>query len=108
MRANAPGAQLLDAHLVSEAQAREEGDACRIFEGHPEGVWVLTVHGPYEGTSRTMRMFVDATSAKQLCGEEISPNAPPPAPDHPGITGTPCPPETPSAPPPAPKYTSGT
>lgn len=65
--------QMVDAQLVSEAEARRLADACNTFFGHPDGVWVLTVRGFFEGTTRTMRFFLDATSGEQLCGEEIIP-----------------------------------
>jgi hypothetical protein len=91
--------ELLDAQLVSEAEARRRADACGTFFGHPEGVWVLTVHGTFEGAIRTMLLFLDATDGEQLCGEEINPEATPYPTLPPGTTATPVPtvpPETPT------------
>ena len=62
---------LIAAQLVPEAGARAQADACSTFEKHPEGVWVLTVHGQFEGEPRTLRLFVDAVNGEQLCGEQI-------------------------------------
>jgi hypothetical protein len=92
---NSPGAELLDAQLVPEATARagEVSSPCGSFEGHPDGVWVLKVRGTFEGMTRTMKLLLDATTGKQLCGEEITPPLPP---DHPGVTSTPVPPQTPT------------
>jgi len=63
-------AELLEARLVSEAEARRQSDACNTFTGHPDGVWLLQVRGTFEGSERTMLFFVDAVSGVQLCGEE--------------------------------------
>ena len=63
-------AELLEARLVSEAEARRQSDACNTFTGHPDGVWLLQVRGTFEGSERTMLFFVDAVSGAQLCGEE--------------------------------------
>lgn len=68
-----PEIQMLNAQLVSEAEARQLADACETFFGHPDGVWVLTVHGFFEGAARTLRLFLNATTGEQLCGEEIIP-----------------------------------
>jgi hypothetical protein len=65
--------ELLDAALLSEAAAREQAEACSTFSGHPDGVWLLTVRGTYEGLTRTLDLFPDATSGEQLCGEEVAP-----------------------------------
>jgi len=62
--------ELLEAHLVSEAEARLQADACSTFAGHPEGVWLVRVRGKFEEMERTMLFFVDAVSGVQLCGEE--------------------------------------
>ncbi len=86
---NGTDAELLQARLVSEAEARKECGVPCDFEGHPEGVWVMHVRGTFEGATRTMLLFVDAATGKQLGGEEIDPNAPSPEPDHPGVTDTP-------------------
>jgi hypothetical protein len=83
--------ELLDAKLTSEAEARELADACNTFMGHPEGVWVLTIRGVFEGMTRTMRLFLDAVSGVQLCGEEIHLNATPWPTMPPGVTATPVP-----------------
>gem|GEM_PF-3324459 len=96
--------ELLDARLVSEAEARRGADACDTFMGYPDGVWVLTVRGTFEGMTRTMRLFLDATTGEQLCGEEINPEATPYPTMPPGTTATlvpTVPPETPTPLPPA-------
>ncbi len=72
-RAQGEGIELLGAELVPEAEARRRAAACGTYSGHSEGVWVLTVRGTFEGTGRTMRLFLDATSGQQLCGEEMAP-----------------------------------
>jgi heat shock protein HslJ/Tol biopolymer transport system component len=64
--------EVLDAALLSEASARQQADACNTFTGHPDGVWLLTVRGTYEGAVRTLNLFLDAITGEQLCGEEIS------------------------------------
>jgi hypothetical protein len=63
-------AELLEARLVSEAEARRQSDTCNTFTGHPDGVCQLQVRGTFEGSERTMLFFVDAVSGVQLCGEE--------------------------------------
>ena len=65
--------ELLDAELVSELGARRLADACSTFESHPDGVWVLLVRGSFEGMTRDVRFFVDASSGEVLCGEELTP-----------------------------------
>jgi hypothetical protein len=85
--------------LLSEADARRMAEACATFFGHPDGVWVLTVRGEYEGARRTLRLFLDAETGEQLCGEEVAPFATPAAtgPDvvlrepSPAVTATPAP-----------------
>jgi Tol biopolymer transport system component len=67
------GVELLDAALLSEASARQMADACSTFFGHPDGVWVLTVRGTYEGMTRTLDLYLDAITGEQLCGEEVTP-----------------------------------
>jgi len=69
--------ELLDAKLVSEAEARNRADPCSSFMSHPDGVWLLTVRGQFEGMARTMLFFLDATTGEQLCGEEINLEATP-------------------------------
>jgi hypothetical protein len=83
--------ELLHAELVSEAEARRRADACNTFEGHPDGVWLLTVRGTYEGMTRTLNLFLDATTGEQLCGEEINLEATPEPTMPPGVTATPAP-----------------
>jgi len=34
---------------------------------------LLTVRGTYEGRTRTLDLFLDATTGAQLCGEEVAP-----------------------------------
>ncbi len=82
---------LLEAKLVSEAEARKSADACNTFESHPDGVWMLTVRGVFEDQTRTIRMYLDATSGEQLCGEEINLNATPWPTLPPHTTATPVP-----------------
>jgi len=65
--------ELLDAELVSELGARRLADACGTFQSHPDGVWVLLVRSSFEGMTRTMQFFVDASSGEVLCGEELTP-----------------------------------
>jgi hypothetical protein len=89
-QANGPDLELLTAVLISESEARQGQSPCGPFSGHPDGVWQMTVRGTFEGSLRTMRMLLDATTGAQLCGEEIDPNSTP-APDHPGLTDTPVP-----------------
>jgi len=62
--------ELLEAHLVPEAEARRQADVCNTFEGHPDGVWLLLVRGVFEGSERTLLFFVDAVTGVELCGEE--------------------------------------
>ena len=81
----------LDAKLTSEAEARQLADACNTFMSHPDGVWVIAVRGIFEGMTRTMRLFLDAVSGEQLCGEEINLNATPCPTLPPGTTATPVP-----------------
>jgi hypothetical protein len=87
----------LYAKLVSEAEARNRADACSAFFGHPDGVWLLTVHGYFEEMTRTLNLFLDATSGEQLCGEEVMPAATPLPGSPPGVTVTAAPTETPAA-----------
>jgi hypothetical protein len=89
--------ELLYAKLVSEAEARSRADACNTFFGHPDGVWLLTVRGYFEEMTRTLNLFLDATSGEQLCGEEIAPDVPPQPSLPPNVTATPAPSETPVA-----------
>jgi hypothetical protein len=65
--------ELWDAALLSEASARQQAAVCSSFFGHPDGVWLLTVRGTYEGMTRTLDLFLDAATGEQLCGEEIAP-----------------------------------
>jgi hypothetical protein len=95
---------LLEAKLVSEADARQFADACNTFESHPDGVWLLTVRGVFEDQTRTIRMYLDAPTGEQLCGEEISVNAthwptlpPPPTPQPPPAATFPLVPSAPIA-----------
>ncbi len=59
--------------LLPEAEARRRAHACSTFIGHPDGVWLLTVRGAYEGVTRTLNLFLDGTSGEQLCGKERIP-----------------------------------
>jgi hypothetical protein len=79
--------ELLDAQLMSEAEARRLSD-CGI-EGHPDGVWLFIVRGFFEGSTRTLRQFLDATTGENLCGEEIAPSATPLPTLPPDLTPTP-------------------
>ena len=88
--------ELLDARLVSEVEARGQADPCNTFMGHPDGVWLLTVRGQFEGMARTMLFFLDATTGEQLCGEEINLDVTPEPTMLPGVTATPAPTATPS------------
>ncbi len=82
---------LLEANLVPEAEARKSADACNTFETHPDGVWMLTVQGVFEEQIRMIRMYLDATTGEQLCGEEINLNATPWPTLPPRTTATPVP-----------------
>ncbi len=66
------GVELLSAQLVPEAESRRRASACSTYFGHPEGVWDLLVRYPLEGQVRTVRLFVNATTGEQLCGEEVA------------------------------------
>ncbi len=90
-----PDVELLFAELVPEAEARQQGMACATYMGHSDGVWLLAVRGAVEGAARVTRLYLDATSGAQLCGEEIDPSTlPTPTP-----TPTPPPTATPTPPP---------
>ena len=80
---------LLEAKLVPEAEARQSADACNTFEGHPDGVWAFTVQGVFENQTRTLQMYLDATTGEQLCGEEIIMDATPWPTLQPETTATP-------------------
>ena len=80
---------LLEAKLVSEVEARQSADACNTFESHPAGVWQFIVRGKFEDQTRTLRMYLDATTGEQLCGEEIILNATPRSTMPPRTTATP-------------------
>jgi len=82
--------EILDAQLMSEADARHRADACATFTGHPDGVWAITVRGQFDGLTRVVEQFLDAVTGENLCGEEIAPT-----PD-PNITATPLPPGWPT------------
>ncbi|HET9223301.1 MAG TPA: hypothetical protein VFO07_12400, partial [Roseiflexaceae bacterium] len=57
---------LLEAQLVSEAEARRQQD-CRTSQGHVDGVWVLSVHGTFQAGIGTMRVGLDAASGREWC-----------------------------------------
>jgi len=58
---------------VAEAAARQWAGPCATFVGHPDGVWLLTARGQFEGQERPVTLFVDATTGAKLCGEEVLP-----------------------------------
>ena len=89
---------LMEAKLMSEAAARQSADACSTFESHPDGVWMVIVRGVFEEQTRTIRMYLNATTGEQLCGEEISVNATPWPTLPPDATATPVPPSSTSIP----------
>ena len=89
---------LREAKLVSEVEARQAADACNTFESHPDGVWLLTVRGVFEDQTRTIRMYLDATTGEQVCGEEIILNATPWPTLPPHATATSLPPSSTSIP----------
>ncbi len=64
--------ELIEGQLVTEAAARDLNGPCSSFAGHPDGVWLLTVRGEFEGQTRTMRVYLNATTGDQLCGEEVT------------------------------------
>ncbi len=88
------GIELISARLVPEAETRVPWSPCSTFFGHPDGVWLVTVHGTFDGLARTMLYYVDATTGESLCGEEITPGATPWPTMPPGTTATPVPTET--------------
>lgn len=88
------GIELISARLVPEAETRVPWSPCSTFFGHPDGVWLLTVHGTFDGLARTMLYYVDAMTGESLCGEEITPDATPWPTMPPGTTATPVPTET--------------
>ncbi len=88
------GIELISARLVPEAETRMPSSPCSTFFGHPDGVWLLTVHGTFDGLARTMLYYVDAMTGESLCGEEITPGATPWPTMPPGTTATPIPTET--------------
>jgi hypothetical protein len=57
---------LLEAQLVSEAEARSQQD-CRTSQGHVDGVWLLSVHGGFQAGIGTMRVGLDAASGREWC-----------------------------------------
>ncbi len=65
--------ELLSAWLTAEATARRWGGPAGTFTGHPEGVWMLTARGQFEGQQRTMLFYLDAVTGATLGGEEITP-----------------------------------
>jgi hypothetical protein len=72
---------LLQAQLVSEAEARKPEYNCYSFQGHPEGIWLLKVEGLFEPQSQAAYLLFDAVSGIELCGSYI----PPPTPVSPDI-----------------------
>jgi hypothetical protein len=67
--------ELLDAKLISEADARTHDVSCATFEGHPDGVWFLVMRGPLKesdagikGAQGTIHLLFDAVSGLKLCG----------------------------------------
>jgi lipoprotein-anchoring transpeptidase ErfK/SrfK len=97
--------ELLFPELVSEAAARAQAGDCRMYAGHSDGVWLLAVRVTTEGGARTLRVYLDATTGRELCAEEIDPSTlptPTPTPT-PLPTATPTPQPTPTqAPTPSP------
>jgi hypothetical protein len=72
MASGLTGAETVDAHLVSESQARQAvPGACRSFDGQPEGVWLVTVRGQSPTGQTVQRLvFLDATTGTRLCQTE--------------------------------------
>lgn len=74
-----PPAQLLDARLISEAQARAElPRSCGGFRGHPDGVWRLEVYGVIDNAYiGTLFTYLNASTGRLLCSTgAIDPSAP--------------------------------
>ncbi len=86
---NEPDLQLLDARLVSEAEARRTANLCQsMIPGHPEGIWLLTASYTFEGEHMLYHSFVDAATGQRYCGEGFDPNATPYPAGQPGTTPT--------------------
>ncbi len=62
-------AKLLDSQLVSEAAARQLHKGCSTFQGHYDGIWLVTLYGMSDGMWGTLRGVYDATTGNELCGE---------------------------------------
>ncbi len=66
------GAQVIEARLVSERDARTAVDgACHNFDGRPSGVWLVTVDGVTPSGSETQRLvYLNAETGDRLCQTE--------------------------------------
>jgi hypothetical protein len=64
---------LVSAELVAEAEARSKQSSCATFFGHPDGVWLLVLHGPIKEADvgqtlpGTIYVLYDAKTGASLC-----------------------------------------
>jgi hypothetical protein len=55
--------------LLSEAAARKNAGGCSGFQGHPDGVWAITIRGIADSAPGTIQLQLDATTGVELCSE---------------------------------------
>jgi len=61
---------LVEARLVSEAEARRTAGLCvATFRGHHDGVWIITNRPDPADPVPSTRWLVDATTGTEICGE---------------------------------------
>ena len=69
------------AQLVPEVEARRLAPQPVAFTGHYDGIWILTVWTPRAERTHVLRLYLDASSGRELFREEIEPGvAPTPSP----------------------------
>ncbi len=61
----------LQMQLLSEAEARRLAGLCDDFQGHYDGVWSLALRTSVAPRTKTLRLFVDANTGRELCREEV-------------------------------------
>jgi hypothetical protein len=59
------------AQLMTEAAARQLGTECARFNGHYDGIWVVTVRTTRAARTGVLRLLLDATNGRELCRQEI-------------------------------------